>query len=441
MKRFWMLAAALVLVAMLFVTVTPASAQGGRTVIGQPVTVESGDTVEGNLVALGGPITVERGARVEGDVVAVGGPVTIGGRVEGDIKAIGGPVSLRDSAVVEGDVVITGGPLRRSAGAVVKGEVIEGFRFGDLREFRFAVPPIPPVSPASPGVPVEVGSGAGFLSFMLALFKIGFKAVGVAIIALLVLIFIPQQTNTVAQMTADQPIASIGVGVLTMMVAALVIGVLTVTICGIPIALILGLVLLMALLYGWVALGFMVGKRLLAALDTGRPLPLIAGVVGALLLTLLSSVPCLGWLVGFAGGSWGLGAVVLSRGGTRGYPSLPGGWSPPSSAPSPASAATAVPPGAPEALPATERRRPAARPTAQAEASAEGLDNLQAIMGIGPVYERMLREAGIRTYSDLASRSSQTLVEAVSGPDVIPVSVEAAQRWIEEARRLAEEHN
>lgn len=63
---------------------------------------------------------------------------------------------------------------------------------------------------------------------------------------------------------------------------------------------------------------------------------------------------------------------------------------------------------------------------------------MQAIKGIGPVDESMLREAGIRTYRDLASRSPQKLVEAVAGPDLIPVSVEIARGWIEEARRLAE---
>jgi predicted flap endonuclease-1-like 5' DNA nuclease len=66
------------------------------------------------------------------------------------------------------------------------------------------------------------------------------------------------------------------------------------------------------------------------------------------------------------------------------------------------------------------------------------LDNLQLIAGIGPVYEWMLREAGIRTYSDLAARDPHELVEIVSGPGVVPASVEAARRWIEEARRLAE---
>lgn len=317
MRRFWILASILIVLAMLGLPTTPVSAQGGRTAFGEPVTIKSGETIDGDLVALGGPVTVENGGEVRGDVVALGGPVSIAGHIQGDVTAWGGPVELSETAVVEGDVLAAGGPVQRSPGAVVKGEITQGFRL----KFPPVVPPVPSV----PGARMEVGNGSGFLSFVLGLLKIGFRAAGIAIIALLVLIFIPNQTHTVKQMAIDQPIASIGVGILTFVVAILMLGVLVITLCGIPIALILGLALLMALLYGWIAVGVLVGERLLAVLSTDRPLPMISGVVGTLIITLLSSVPCLGWLLGFLGSSWGLGAVVLSRGGTQSRPTLPGG--------------------------------------------------------------------------------------------------------------------
>lgn len=437
MKRFWIVAAVIVLFAGLLAPATPVFAEDGQTVFGNPVTVESGETVTGDLMAFGGPVTVESGGEVQGNVVAWGGPVTIAGRVSGDVTAWGGPVHLRETAVIEGDVIAAGGPVRKSPGAVVEGDVVEGFHFDDLREFRFSIPPVSPGRPA-PEVQLDVDGGSGVLSLFFRLLGIGFKAAGVAAIALLVLVFLPEQTHTVKRMTTDQPIASIGVGVLTMLVAALMLGVLIITICGIPVALILGLALLMALLYGWIALGLMVGERLLALLDTEQPLPLIGGVVGVLLITLLSSVPCLGWLVGFVGGCWGLGAVVLSRGGTRDYPSLPGGrpWGP--APPAPPEAPLAEASAEPEVAPETEIE-PEQSSTTPTEPAMEDLDDLTAIRGIGPVYETMLREAGIRTYADLAARSAEEVVEAVSSPDTIPIAKEAAQGWIEEARQLAAE--
>ena len=100
MKRFWVLAAVFVLLVTLFVTSTPVFAQGGRTAFGEPVTVRSGETVNGDLVALGGPVTIERGGEVRGDVIAFGGPITMAGRVEGDVMAWGGPIDLQETASV-----------------------------------------------------------------------------------------------------------------------------------------------------------------------------------------------------------------------------------------------------------------------------------------------------------------------------------------------------
>ncbi len=431
MKRFWILVPVLVLFAALMFTATPVSAQGGRTVFGQPVTIESGERVDGDLVVFGGLVAVERGGEVDGDVVALGGSVSIAGRVEGDVVALGGPVTLRDSAVVGGDVMAAGGPVSRADGARVGGDVVEGFRFGDLPFFPFGSNRVPGGLPAGPGPQIEVRNGSGFLSFLRGLFTDGLIAVGLAVIALLLLILMPEQTKTVKQMSEDQPIASAGVGCLTMLVAVLVMVALALTLCGIPVAALLGIVLVMAGLFGWIALGYMVGERLLAVLNPERPLPLISGLVGVLLITLLALlVPCLGPLLSLLGLSWGLGAVVLSRGGTRRHPSLPGGWRP---------ASPSAPPAPGEAL--TSEGEPVLPPTQPAHVVAEDLDDLQAIMGIGPVYERMLREAGVRTYGDLASRSPEEVVEIVAGPDVIPVSVEAAQGWIKEAGRLAEEYN
>lgn len=438
MKRSWIVVPVLLLLAMLVFMPAPALAQGGRPVFGEPVTIENGEKFDGDLVVFGGPITVKRGGEVNGDVVAVGGPVSIAGRAEGDVVAIGGPVSLHDSAVVGGDVVSVGGPVSRAAGADVQGDVVEGFRFGDLRFLPFSPNRVPEGLPAGPAPQIEWRSGSGFLSFLRGLFTDGLLAVGLALIALLLISLMPEQVNTVKQMSADQPIASTGVGCLTLVVAALVMVALAITLCGIPIAAILGIVLAIAGVFGWIAVGFMVGERLLAALNTERPLPMISAVVGVLLITLLALlVPCLGPVFSLVGLSWGLGAVVLSRGGTRSFPSLPGGWSP-ASLPTPPVAP--LPPADAERAPESGDQ-PVVPPAGPSEMVAEDLDDLQAIMGIGPVYERMLDEAGIRTYANLASRSPQELAEIVAGPDVIPVSVDAAQTWIDQARQLAEEQN
>jgi hypothetical protein len=118
-----------------------------------------------------------------------------------------------------------------------------------------------------------------------------------------------------------------------------------VTICLLPIGLLVALGLGLVTLFGWAAVGYLLGQRLVPVLYKGKESsPAFTGLVGVAVLTVvqqglmvLGKLPCLGiffWLLG--AGLWlvavsvGLGAVVLSRFGTQpysghatAYPSLP----------------------------------------------------------------------------------------------------------------------
>ena len=325
----------LMLLALLFAVLTPTVyAQGGQTIVGQSFTVDATRPVKGDLMVIGGSVTVTPDGRVEGDLLVWGGSADIAGVVKGDVMVWGGAVTLRASAVVEGDLFIAGGRLDRQPGATVKGEVREQAALGNLRFFGLRT--FPWSVPFAPPPPEYRGNGSAVLSFLLNLFRIGFTAVGAAVVGLLVMILLPEPTQRVKTVAEAQPVASIGVGLLTLLVVPLLMLLFVITICLIPLAIVLGLGLLVALLYGWIALGLLIGERLLALLQMEAPLPLVAVLVGVLLISLLTAVPCLGWLLGFLGGSWGLGAVILSRGGARGTASLRRGGPlvPPTSAPS-----------------------------------------------------------------------------------------------------------
>lgn len=64
----------------------------------------------------------------------------------------------------------------------------------------------------------------------------------------------------------------------------------------------------------------------------------------------------------------------------------------------------------------------------------EAEDDLTVIKGIGPVFQRRLRTAGIHTYTGLASADPEQLRQAVQAEDWQNIEPES---WIEEARRLA----
>ena len=69
-------------------------------------------------------------------------------------------------------------------------------------------------------------------------------------------------------------------------------------------------------------------------------------------------------------------------------------------------------------------------------AAAEVTENdLKVISGIGPIYERRLNEASVRTYSDLAQQTPGNLREIVG---IEPWHAADPQQWISEAQALSE---
>jgi hypothetical protein len=308
--------------------------QPGQVIFGNDRTLEAGDIIEGDLVIFGGNLRMADGSRIEGDAVVFGGGVEVDGEIDGDLAVIGGDTRLGSTARVEGDVASVGGKLTVDEEAYVRGEIVETTEFdlGQISQpFFKAVPPSRP----------DFDQGARFEPFDLA-FRImtGFAqglvvALVIAGIGLLVVLFLPAHTQTVAQTIRQVAPASFGVGLLTLIVGITAMILLFITCCLIPIGLLVALALVLATLYGWIVVGYLLGGRTLRAIQKGggEPSPTVSALVGIFLITLiqqglmaLSNIPCLGfffWLMGAA--LWlvvvstGLGAVVLTRFGTQPY--------------------------------------------------------------------------------------------------------------------------
>jgi len=290
--------------------------------------IESGARVRKDVVSFGGNVVLEQGTRVEGDVVVFGGNVSIAGEVRQDVTVFGGNVTLAPTAVVGSNLITFGGFVDRKEGATVRGRITRGERF----YFPFEWTPV--MMPFAFG-----GSALGMLTGMAAGFVRGiFYALALAALGALVVVFLPTQTRQVSDTAYKSAMPSLGVGCLTLFVAVTLGILLIITLCGIPIALILFVALFIAWLFGWIALGWLIGEKVLAAAKVKETLsvPIVAVVVGIVLLAILGALPLAGWLIGLFVGSLGLGAVVLTRFGTRAYPLL-------------ASAAVPVVPAAPVA--------------------------------------------------------------------------------------------
>ncbi len=81
----------LLLLLLLLAPAIPAYAQGGprdgKVIIGQDFTLNSGETLTGDLVVIGGQVTIEENASVNGDIVVIGGSLKMDGSSTGNAVA------------------------------------------------------------------------------------------------------------------------------------------------------------------------------------------------------------------------------------------------------------------------------------------------------------------------------------------------------------------
>jgi hypothetical protein len=322
MYRKVMLAAGLALLLLLTAFAMPgpvAHAQGGggdKVVFGQSYTLGTGERLSGNLTVLGGNVTLEKGSRVEGDVVELGGSLSAAGEIRGNLSVFGGSLDLASTAVVQGDLATFGGALREAPGAQVRGRTVQSFRAPQLGDNLPALPLVPqppaaPAVPASPANPPGPGLFGRFVIWQLA--TLGW-AVLLALLGVGAILLAPRHMERIASTVATGPVFSVAVGLLTLIVAPLAGGLLLLA-CGL--GLLVWFAAFLGLLVGWLAVGLWLGQRLLRALrlHTASSLPEIA--LGVFLITVVARLPCIGFLVALVAGSLGLGAVVLTRFGTR----------------------------------------------------------------------------------------------------------------------------
>lgn len=310
--------------------------------------ISSGETVHEDLAIWGGSLKVDEGGTVDGDVSVFGGTAILNGHVTGDVVVFGGTASV--AGVVEGDLVLFGGTLTAGLSADVDGDcvLIGGTLAGDgasdlscdaVGEFpdfmKSVTKPTMPEAPRAPQAP-HVAGGRSFFSIVSSAAG---QSLVFGILALVAAAVLPNHLNEVSRTLKNKPAASSAVGFLTLiaMVSAIVllgiISAILILVCvgllGIPIVIALAVGLGAALLLGWIAAGAWLGDRLAAWLKLHNRSLVVTTALGTAVLTLvaalLSAFPFQlgGWLwslLAFLVACAGLGAVALTRFGTRSYP-------------------------------------------------------------------------------------------------------------------------
>jgi len=196
--------------------------------------VDLGGRVNGDLAIINGELLSRESGHVSGDVFGLGRRLDVAGQVDGDLSNLFGDMVLRSTAVVHGDLLALSGTLEREPGATVLGEQVSEIPLPILPEMPVR-PDVPQLTPPEPPEPRQIpvppqpplrlrsyqetlGQRIGrFVGRSLAAAFLGLIFVGVGML----LVFIwPRQTKRLSACIVAMPVQSFGLGLLTYFIAA-----------------------------------------------------------------------------------------------------------------------------------------------------------------------------------------------------------------------------
>lgn len=285
----------------IFTWTTPAAQAAGINIRG----FDSTCTRNGQGPSFGSSIVIGSNEVVCGDFTSFGGTVEVRGEIRGNITAFNSNVII--DGVVNGNMTLFGGTVLFNNGYQVHGH-IDLYGTKQLNE-QGKLHDVINDHAARPWFPGKMGEFS-FPFWSLFIWIV----VGIALITLL-----PEHVMFVRTTMTTKTRRSILIGLLSILLAPAVLVVLVALILPIPLALILALGFIVAWAFGTVAIGWIVGERVVRAVAPRYNTRRINVVVGLTVLVLVGSIPYIGWLISIGVGLLGLGAVFLSRFGTRLY--------------------------------------------------------------------------------------------------------------------------
>jgi cytoskeletal protein CcmA (bactofilin family) len=289
----------LLLILLVFFGFIPLQAQQSF-VLKKDIVVAEGE-VQDNVITLGGNVLIE--GEVKEDVVAFGGSITVKGRVRGTIVGINSDINLESTAIVEGDVYSIGGVLNKEPGCVIEGDTVYFKTPEDISKFL-----------------KETFRGIFTISFIpfvliakLLIFFIWF------IIALVIAALLPRQISFASSQIRKSFWPVFGIGFLSIIVYVGVVifsALLCLLLIGIPLLFFFVIFGITIQIFGRVVLFYFLGESLTKAFGKSKISPLVAVILGLVLVTLIRFIPIIGFLFSFCLSIIGWGVVIRTKFGT-----------------------------------------------------------------------------------------------------------------------------
>jgi hypothetical protein len=253
--------------------------------------------VNGDVFVVGGQISVN--SDVKGKIVAAGGNIDIKGNARNVVIA-GGNVNIFSTAVISRDAVISGGSVN-NAGRVNGNLTVRAENFqntGSAGSVEF--------------IKSEVSqSFQRAIGIFQILITLGFLILGIILLKLF-----PVQFFKVEKEIRESTLLKTVVGFVLIIVSAVIIILVAITVIGLPVAAIMAMLFIIALMLSTLFVSFTAGKKILDQFKLKTSDTWIF-VLGFIILNLLFRIPYAGWLIQIVAISLGFGAV---------YYALRNGW-------------------------------------------------------------------------------------------------------------------
>ncbi|HLG78646.1 MAG TPA: polymer-forming cytoskeletal protein [Ktedonobacteraceae bacterium] len=259
-----------------------------KLAFGSAVVINSGETQCGNITSLGGDVVIH--GEVRGDVASFGGDVIIDGQVDGNVNLYGGNLTLQNGTNVNGDIHLCGGRWIEDKNSQLHGNVVD----------------------CTTGVGELVVSDVG------ASFRFWSTLTWMAL-SLFITYLLPEHVMLVRTTVKNKTRRSLMLGILSILLAPALLVVLFALIIPIPLAILTLVGLVAAWALGIAAIGWQLGDYIMRKAALQPHTRLVQVAVGSAILALAGTLPYIGWAITLGTGLLGLGAVFLSRFGTRLY--------------------------------------------------------------------------------------------------------------------------
>ncbi|MBL8141072.1 MAG: hypothetical protein JNM38_08190 [Acidobacteria bacterium] len=261
----------------------------------------------GDRVRIGGPVIVAAGERAD-DVVAIFGDVIVRGEVRGEAVAVMGSVRVEDGGIVRRDVTAVGGIIESAPTARI---------YGDASQVSIGWPGSLPHEPwRGEHFRLSLGEPLRWLANVLF---VG-TSVRIAVTLFLALLIVigggaglRRQIDTIASRPGEVFITGIGAELLLPIAFIGLALTLTISILGIPLLPVLPLLaLVVALVWvvGFAAATTALGRGVLRTVGVSAPNDVVALIVGAIPVFLLTVISRIAWVnaSGFPG--WSIGVAL-----------------------------------------------------------------------------------------------------------------------------------